>query len=60
MSPTTIRAIILAILALVNLFAPMPEELREAIADHATTLIGAVLGLWSIFAALRARKEGQQ
>lgn len=56
MTPTAIRALILALLALVGLFAPglIPEGTREVIADHATTAIGAVLAIWAAFAGHRA------
>ena len=59
MNATSIRASLLALLALVNLAAPIPEDVRETIADHATAVISGVLGLWAVFAALRARAQKQ-
>lgn len=59
MSATTIRTLVLAVLSLVNFLLPLPEDLRQTVADHATTLIGAILGLWAAFAAHRAYKEAQ-
>lgn len=61
MNATTIRALVLGALGIIGLFAPglVPEGAKEAIADHATQAIGAVLALWSIFAGHRAVKQRQ-
>jgi len=59
MSRSTIRAIILALLALLSLITPIPEATREEIADHLSAIISAALALWAIIHGLRARGERQ-
>lgn len=56
MTTTAIRALILAILALVGLVFPdlIPEGTREVIADHAVAIVAGVLGTWAVFAGERA------
>ncbi|HEX7049108.1 MAG TPA: hypothetical protein VF188_02760 [Longimicrobiales bacterium] len=59
MSRSTIRAIILTILALLSLAVPIPEATREEIADHLSAIISAVLALWALIHGLRARRESR-
>lgn len=59
MSRSTIRAIILALLALLSLITPIPEATREEIAEHVSTIVSAVLALWALIHGLRARRERQ-
>jgi len=59
MSRSTIKAVILTILALLSLLTPIPEATREEIAEHVSTIVSAVLALWAIVHGLRARRESR-
>ena len=59
MSRSTIKAIILTILALLSLLTPIPEATREEIAEHLSAIISAALALWAIVHGLRARRESR-
>lgn len=58
---TGLRAAILAILGFLGIVFPglIPDDARETVADYAVQMIGAVLGIWALFAAHRAKKQSE-
>lgn len=52
-----LRAVIAGVGGILSLFGLIPEGVAERLAEHADQSIGAILVLWSMFAAMRAKKE---
>lgn len=54
---TAIRALFTGLVGLLVTFGLVPEGISAAIVEHATTAVGAILVLWSLFTAHRARER---
>lgn len=58
---TGLRAALLFVIGLIGVLFPglIPEGAQETIADHAVQAIGAVMGVWALFAAHRAKRQSE-
>lgn len=57
MNPTVVRSVLLGLLSVLTAAGVLPQDVHDALHEHADPIIAGTFAAWSVFAYLRHRKD---